>query len=68
LKLRYTPDALADLRKVLAYIEKQSPQGAPKVQARIQQIIKLTLNHPRAGGKRLRRLVARPYPYLIFTK
>ena len=70
MKLRYTPDALADLRNVLAYIEKQSPQGARKVQARIQQIIKLTLNHPHVGarteGKRLRRLVARPYPYLIF--
>jgi len=65
LKLRYTPDAIADLHKVLAYIEKQSPQGARKVQARIQRLIDLTLDHPHVGartsGKRLRRLVARPY-------
>jgi toxin ParE1/3/4 len=70
LKVRYTPDAIADLRKALAYIEKRSPQGARKVQARIQRLIDLTLDHPHAGArtssKRLRRLVARPYPYLIF--
>lgn len=70
MKLRYTPDAIADLRKVLAYIETQSPHGARKVQARIQRLINLTLDHPHLGArtrsKRLRRLVARPYPYLIF--
>jgi toxin ParE1/3/4 len=70
LKVRYTPDAIADLREVLAYIEKQSSQGARKVQARIQRLINLTLDHPQMGArtssKRLRRLVARPYPYLIF--
>jgi len=37
---------MADLRKVLAYIEKRSPQGARKVQARIQRLINLTLDHP----------------------
>ena len=70
MKLRYTPRAIADLREVLAYIEKQSPQGARKVHARIQRLINLTLDHPHVGArtssKRLRRLVARPYPYLIF--
>lgn len=70
MKLRYTPDAIADLRNVLAYIERQSPQGASEVRAPIQQLINLTLDHPyagaRTGSKRLCRLVARPYPYLIF--
>jgi plasmid stabilization system protein ParE len=47
LKVRYTPDAIADLREVLAHIEKQSPQGARKVQARIQRLINLTLDHPK---------------------
>src|SRR5260370_42114141 len=60
----------SDLREVLAYIEKQSPQGAHKVHARIQRLINLTLDHPQMGARtssqRLRRLVARPYPYLIF--
>jgi len=46
------------------------PHGARKVHARIQRLINLTLDHPqvgaRTGSKRLRRLVARPYQYLIF--
>jgi toxin ParE1/3/4 len=49
LRVRYTPDAITDLREVLAYIEKQSPQGARKVQARIRQLINLTLDHPQMG-------------------
>ena len=61
---------LANLREVLAYIEKQSPEGAREVHARIQRLINLTLDHPHVGArtssKRLRRLVARPYQYLIF--
>jgi toxin ParE1/3/4 len=67
LKLRYTPRALSDLANVLGYIAERSPQGAQKVQARIQRLIHLTLEHPnRTRNKRVRRLVARPYPYLIF--
>jgi toxin ParE1/3/4 len=70
LKLRYTPRALSDLAHVLGYFAERSPQGAQKVQARIQRLIHLTLEHPHAGNrtrnKRVRRLVARPYPYLIF--
>jgi plasmid stabilization system protein ParE len=51
LKVRYTPDAIADLREALAYIEKQSPQGARKVYARIQRLINLTLDHPQMGAR-----------------
>jgi plasmid stabilization system protein ParE len=55
---------------VLAYFEARSPQGARRVQARIQVVINLLLQHPDAGqrtGKgRLRRMIASPYPYLIF--
>jgi plasmid stabilization system protein ParE len=40
------------------------------VQARIQAIIDLLLRQPKAGqvtsNRRLRRMVASPYPYLIF--
>jgi toxin ParE1/3/4 len=69
-KLRYTLRATAELDEVLAYIEAKSPQGARRVQARIQVIINLLLQHPRAGQLtshgRLRRVIASPYPYLIF--
>ncbi len=70
MKLRYTLRGAAELDKVLVYIEERSPQGARHVQARIQAIINLLLQHPHAGQLtskgRLRRVVASPYPYLIF--
>jgi len=71
-KLRYTLRGAAELDKVLAYIEARSPQGARRVQTRIRAIINLLLQYPHAGQLtskgRLRRLVASPYPYLIFYR
>ncbi len=70
MKLRYTLRGADELDQVLAYIEAQSPQGARRVQTRIQVIINLILQHPHAGQLtskgRLRRMIASPYPYLIF--
>jgi plasmid stabilization system protein ParE len=70
LKVRYTPVAVADLRKALAYIEKQSPRGARKVQAAFSGSSTSRSTTPDVGArthsKRLRRLIARPYPSLIF--
>jgi plasmid stabilization system protein ParE len=45
-KLRYALRAAAELNEVLAYIEHRSPLGARHVQARIQMIIDLLLQHP----------------------
>jgi plasmid stabilization system protein ParE len=71
-RLRYTLSAAAELDETLTYIAKQSPQGARRVQKRIQAIVNLLLRHPSAGQltskKRLRRMVASPYPYLIFYR
>jgi plasmid stabilization system protein ParE len=71
-KLRYTLRAAAELDQVLDYIEMQSPQGARHVQARIQFIIDLLLQHPRAGRLTskvgLRRMIVSPYPFLIFYR
>lgn len=70
MKLRYTRRAAAELEEALAYIEERSPLGVRRVQARIQAIVNLLLEHPKAGqltsNGRLRRMVASPYPYLIF--
>ena len=70
MKLRYTLPALADLDAVLGYIEAHSPQGARRVQARIQAIIDLLLLHPGVGthtdDPTIRRMTALPYPYVIF--
>jgi len=69
-KLHYTLPALADLNSVLDYIAAHSPQGARRVQARIQAIVDLLLAHPGIGTRTdnpaIRRMTALPYPYLIF--
>jgi toxin ParE1/3/4 len=70
MKLRYTLPALADLASVLDYITQYSPQGARRVQYRIQTIIDVLSQHPLIGTRTsdptIRRMTALPYPYLIF--
>jgi toxin ParE1/3/4 len=70
MRLRYSRSALADLEAIFAYIDARSPQGARKVQARIQAIINLVLQYPLIGTRTddptIRRMTVSPYPYLIF--
>ena len=70
MKIRYTRSGAAELSAILAHIEQHSPRGARKVHARIQAITELLRDRPYAGqvtSKRpLRRMIATPYPYLIF--
>lgn len=72
MRLRYTREALADLNVALEHIAKHSPQGAQRVQGRIQAVIHLLLQHPQIGQmtsrRGMRRMVASPYPYLIFYR
>lgn len=69
-KLRYTRPALADLSTILDYIAVHSPQGARRVQTRIQTLTELLLLHPRIGRPTndppIRRMTTSPYPYLVF--
>jgi toxin ParE1/3/4 len=69
-RLRYTLPALADLDSVLDYIAARSPQGARRVQTRIQAVIDLLTQHPfigtRTNDPAIRRMTTSPYPYLIF--
>ena len=70
MRLRYTLRALSDLSSILDYIAAHSPQGAKRVQARIQAIIDLLLLHPHISictdNPVIRRLSTPPYPYFIF--
>ena len=70
MRLRYAPSALADLDAILAYIAARSPQGAHRVQARVQTVINLLLRHPMMGAPTddptIRRMAMSPFPYLIF--
>jgi addiction module RelE/StbE family toxin len=71
-RLRYTRRAARQLDAVLAYITERSPEGAQHVMDRLEAAIDLVRDHPRSGaltGKRdFRRIVANPYPYLIFYR
>ena len=70
MKLRYTVPALADLEAILDYIAATSPQGARRVQKRIQDVVNLVLVHPEIGVRTddptIRRLTTPPYPFLVF--
>ena len=70
MKLRYTSPALADLASILDYIAEHSPEGARRVQARIQVIMELIAQHPHIGSRTddpsIRRMTTMPYPYLVF--
>ncbi|MDE2376137.1 type II toxin-antitoxin system RelE/ParE family toxin [Bradyrhizobium sp.] len=72
MKLRYTLPALADLDSILTYIAAASPQGAGRVQRRIQDVADLLLAHPEIGIRTddpdIRRLTTTPYPFLIFNE
>jgi toxin ParE1/3/4 len=69
-KIRYTAPAFADLSLILDYVAEHSPQGANRVQARIQSVIELLTSHPHIGVRTedpaIRRLTTLPYPYLVF--
>jgi toxin ParE1/3/4 len=69
-KVRYTLPALDDLKAILDYLDRQSPQGAARVKNRIQAPIDLLLLHPLVGTRTddpaTRRMATPPYPYLIF--
>ena len=70
MRLRYTIPALAELDAILDYLMLQSPNGAMRVQARIQHMVSLLPLHPKIGLRTkepaIRRLATPPYPYLIF--
>ena len=72
MKVRVTPQALADLDAVLDFVAAWSPTGAHRIQQRIRTLIELLPDFPHSGQQtsveRLRRLVVTPFPYVIFYR
>lgn len=70
MKLRFTPRAAAELDDILTYIAARSPSGAERVQSRLRATLSMLADNPglgrRTSNKRLRRIIATPYPYLVF--
>jgi len=71
-RVRYTRRAPRQLDSILDYIEERSPNGAQKVMGRITAVVRLLAEHPSAGQTTdqgdVRRVVANPYPYVIFYR
>jgi len=71
-RLRYTRQALLELDQTVADIAFHSPQGARRIQKRIQALATLLVRYPDVGQltnlRSVRRLVVTPYPYLIFYR
>jgi toxin ParE1/3/4 len=71
-KVRYTRRAIRQLTDILDYIEARSPQGAESVKRRLKAAVDLLADFPESGRATnkgdLRRLVANPYPYVIFYR
>ncbi len=70
MKLRFTSDALAEIDAVLGGIADKSPTGAFNVRLQIEAVLDRLVDHPLCGTRTssppLRRILVRPYPYLIF--
>jgi toxin ParE1/3/4 len=70
MRVRYTPRARNDLRRILEYIADFSPTGARNVKSAIERTVQLIEQFPEAGrrvdGQNTRVLPAGRYPYLIY--
>ena len=70
--IRYNRRAVRDLESIADYVHKHSPDAAARVRARIENLIGGLADFPYQGTPTgepgIRRLVATPFPYLIFYR
>jgi len=70
MKIRYTRRSLANVDRIFRYIARENPAAATRVIERIEGLIRQLADVPEMGetGEMagIRRLVATPFPYLIF--
>jgi addiction module RelE/StbE family toxin len=70
--VRYNRRAVRDLVEIADYIRERSPNAAERVRARIEGLIGGLATFPYQGSPTdepgIRRLVATPFPYLIFYR
>jgi toxin ParE1/3/4 len=72
LKLIFTRRATRQIEAIIAYIARESPQGARRVRARLQTVTGLLIEQPYLGHVTdlagVRRLLVTPFPYVIFYR
>ena len=67
--LRFTPDALNDLRLLKEWLQPRSPAGHRNVVAALTRTIRILKHHPQAGRAtekpEVREIIERRYGYII---
>jgi toxin ParE1/3/4 len=70
MKLRLTPRAARNIATIAADIRDHNPAAAVRVRAAIYKGLETLMLFPRAGRRQetegVRKLVTRPYPYLVY--
>ena len=70
MRVRFAPEAIAQIEEIFAYIERDSPSGARRVRQRIERIAKLLGEYPGMAhvisDEGVHVFPVNPYPYLIF--
>jgi len=69
-KLRFTPRARDDLVEIADFLRERNPRAALQVRAAILNSLQMIARYPSAGRlqttARIRKLVVRRYPYLVY--
>ncbi len=72
MRLRFTPEATANLAEIGDYISERNPRAAERVQSAILDSIDLLQSNPQLGRAQksigVRRLVTRKYAYLVYYR
>jgi addiction module RelE/StbE family toxin len=70
MKIRYAPQARADLDEIFAYLDERSPAAARSVKARIISAIRRLADHPAMAPETdesaVRELTIVRYPYKVY--
>ena len=70
MKLWFTPRAAQDLADIATYVREHNPQAALRVRAAILESLQNLVLFPHIGRQqtieRVRKLVTRRYPYLVY--
>lgn len=68
--VRFTPQAVANLREIMDFVEAESPRVAARVLSAIEGAADVLATFPEAGRRQdaegIRKLVLRRYPYLVY--
>ena len=70
MRVRFAPNARAELTDILSMVRERSPTGARRISAKVRGMRATLAAYPNAGRQvdlaGVRVIVVRPFPYLLF--